>query len=420
MSAIIPSVRQVDYLETIIKIQHGLLQAKELSAFYDAMLSDIRQATGASRAYFFSSQLHDTIQVYALVAESCEPSLSPRTDITLLQALPHSYVPHWTVTLMHNGLVYGTQNRFASEERFFMSAQNIQSILLAPVIAEQRFLGFLGLDDCKNAHEWNTMDKEMLQRLAAALAYALLREQTMRDLMYARQEQLELMEMLAHDLKNPLSAILLTAEVLIKNQDKLSQEEVEKRVTNIKRSVLRMKDISDTMLQSCRSTQIMSMTLCLEPIGLTNVIETVVDALRMQAAAKGQQLVVEASKEVPKVLGDRIVVMQVLENLISNAIKFSPLGKTIWIRLSKHDKWIHIEVADEGPGVKEEERHRLFQKRAKLSIKPTGGESTTGYGLWICKTLIEAMHAKIWYEERQGYGATFVVALRSTTEVNES
>lgn len=150
------------------------------------------------------------------------------------------------------------------------------------------------------------------------------------------------------------------------------------------------------------------------------MIETVADALRMQAAAKGQQLVVEASKEVPKALGDRIVVMQVLENLVSNAIKFSPLGKRIWIRLSKHDKWVHVEVADEGPGVKEEERGRLFQKRAKLSSKPTGGESSTGYGLWICKTLVEAMHGKIWYEERQGYGATFILALRSIIEVNES
>ncbi|MFN3394043.1 MAG: sensor histidine kinase, partial [Candidatus Thermochlorobacter sp.] len=252
------------------------------------------------------------------------------------------------------------------------------------------------------------------------LAFALLREQTVQDLMYSRQKQLELMEMLAHDLKNPLSAILLTAEVLIKNQDKLSREEMEKRLSNIKQSVLRMKDICDTMLQSRRSTQIMSMTLCLEPIGLTNVIETVVDALRIQAAAKGQQLVVEASKEVPKALGDRIVVMQVLENLISNAIKFSPSGKTIWIRLSDHDKWIHIEVADEGPGVKKEERSKLFQKRAKLSVKPTGGEGSTGYGLWICKTLVEAMRGKIWYEERQGYGATFILALRSTTEVNES
>ncbi|MFN3426988.1 MAG: ATP-binding protein [Candidatus Thermochlorobacter sp.] len=420
MKANAPSVRQAGYLEVIIKIQQELLACKDLSLLYTSILSDIRQATGASRAYFFSSHLHDTTQVYTLVAESYEPPLSLRTDITLLQALPHSHVPHWTVILMHNGLVYGKQDDFASEERFFMSSQNIQSILLAPIIAEQRFFGFLGLDDCKQMRDWSAAEKEMLQHLATALAFALLREQTVQDLMYSRQEQLELMEMLAHDLKNPLSAILLTAEVLIKNQDKLSREEMEKRLSNIKQSVLRMKDICDTMLQSRRSTQIMSMTLCLEPIGLTNVIETVVDALRIQAAAKGQQLVVEASKEVPKALGDRIVVMQVLENLISNAIKFSPSGKTIWIRLSDHDKWIHIEVADEGPGVKKEERSKLFQKRAKLSVKPTGGEGSTGYGLWICKTLVEAMRGKIWYEERQGYGATFILALRSTTEVNES
>lgn len=263
MNANAPPVRQAGYLEMIIKIQQELLACKELSSIYTSILSDIRQATGASRAYFFSSQLHDVSQVYTLVAESYEPSLSPRTDITLLQALPHSYVPHWTVILMHSGLVYGKQDDFASEEKFFMSSQNIQSILLVPVIAEQRFFGFLGLDDCNQMRDWSAVEKEMLQHLATALAFALLREQTMQDLMYARQEQIELMEMLAHDLKNPLSAILLTAEVLIKNQDKLSREEMEKRLSNIKQSVLRMKDISDTMLQSRRTTQIMSMTLCL-------------------------------------------------------------------------------------------------------------------------------------------------------------
>jgi signal transduction histidine kinase len=148
-----------------------------------------------------------------------------------------------------------------------------------------------------------------------------------------------------------------------------------------------------------------------EPLGIANLIETLVEALKFQAAEKNLQIIAETSKTVPKAFADRIAVLQILENLISNAIKFSPFGKRIWIRLCVHQQRVRIEVADEGPGIKPQEMKRLFQKRIRLSAQPTGGESSTGYGLWICKTLVYAMHGRIWCESTEGQGATFIVEL---------
>lgn len=412
MNATASLVKQTAYLETIVKIQHSLLECKDLSALYAPMLFDIRQATGASRSYFFrNAPLLDGKPMYSLVAESFSPLLSSRADLAYLTALPHANLPRWTTILTHNGLVSGVQSDFGSEERFFMSSQNIQSILLAPVMAGQRFLGFLGLDDCEAEREWSDMDKDLMRHLASALAHAILHLQTMQDLTRANQEKIELMEILAHDLKNPLSGILMVADVLLKKQDRLSREEIEKRLLSIRQCVERMRDISDQMLCGREFVPLESMMLRIEPIGVANLIETIAQSLHLQAAAKQLELVADASKEVPKALADRIAVLQILENLVSNAIKFSPPKKKIWIRLRQQGERVRIEVLDEGPGIKKEEHKLLFQKRAQLSARPTGGESSTGYGLWICKTLVDAMRGEIWCESEDGRGATFIVTL---------
>jgi len=403
------------YLSTLLKIQYNLLACSDSETLFASLLPDIQLATRASYAYFFSNvPLFDDRPTYSLVAESHLPTLPSRKERPNLALLPHAHLPNWTTTLVHHGLVFGTQKDFADEERFFMALHGIRSILLAPAIAEKRFLGFLGIDDCIEEREWSDTDKAFMQNVASALAHALLRLQTTQELQRASQEKMELMEILAHDLKNPLSAISLSVDTILHKHDKLSSEQLEKRLSQIKELVSRMTDICHQMLRGDK--QLLSHLSGLpilhpEPLGIANLIETLVEALKFQAAEKNLQIIAETSKTVPKAFADRIAVLQILENLISNAIKFSPFGKRIWIRLCVHQQRVRIEVADEGPGIKPQEMKRLFQKRIRLSAQPTGGESSTGYGLWICKTLVDAMHGRIWCESTEGQGATFIVEL---------
>ena len=401
-------------LSTLVKIQHNLLECSDAETLFASLLPDIRLATSACYAYFFRNvPLFDGQPTYSLVAESHLPNLPSRKDRPNFALLLHAHLPNWTAALMHHGLVFGTPNDFAGEERFFMSLHGIHSILLVPVIAGKQFLGFLGIDDCTEARQWSAADKALLQNIAFALAHTLLRLQTTQDLQRACQEKTELMEILAHDLKNPLSAISLSVDTLLRKHDRISSEQLEKRLSQIKESVHRMTDICHQMLRGehLLSSESGFTVLHPEPLGLANLIETLVEALQLQATAKNLQLMVEASKSVPKAFADRIAVLQILENLISNAIKFSPFGKRIWIRLRAHHQHVRIEVADEGPGIKPQEMKRLFQKRMRLSAQPTGGESSTGYGLWICKTLVDAMRGRIWCESTEGQGATFIVEL---------
>ena len=102
----------------------------------------------------------------------------------------------------------------------------------------------------------------------------------------------------------------------------------------------------------------------------------------------------------------------IFENLLSNAIKFSKSGKSVFMETSIVNGNLQVRVLDQGPGVNAEEREKLFQKFAKLSARPTGGESSTGLGLSLVKRYAELIDAKVWYEEKAGFGAVFVVEFK--------
>jgi len=78
---------------------------------------------------------------------------------------------------------------------------------------------------------------------------------------------------------------------------------------------------------------------------------------------------------------------------------------------SKNDKFVRCEIQDEGPGLSSEEQNKLFGKFTRLSPKPTGGENSTGLGLFIAKKLLETMKGKVWCESEDGKGATFIITL---------
>jgi signal transduction histidine kinase len=117
------------------------------------------------------------------------------------------------------------------------------------------------------------------------------------------------------------------------------------------------------------------------------------------------------------VLADQNLALHVAENLISNAIKFSPFSSTVEIFLADRCVgMVTFGVRDQGPGLTESDQAKLFGAFQRLSAKPTGGESSTGLGLSITKRMIEAMGGCIWCESEPGKGATFFVALPAASQ----
>ena len=108
---------------------------------------------------------------------------------------------------------------------------------------------------------------------------------------------------------------------------------------------------------------------------------------------------------------DRNAVVQILDNLISNAIKYSPPQTLVRIHGARDKDFAFVSVTDQGPGISEDDRKKMFGKFARLSAKPTGGESSNGLGLSIVKRLAESMDGMVKCESRSGAGSTFSIFL---------
>ena len=113
---------------------------------------------------------------------------------------------------------------------------------------------------------------------------------------------------------------------------------------------------------------------------------------------------------------DKSYLSRILDNLISNAIKFSPHGTSMKVEASLENGGIRFSVRDQGPGFSEADKKDLFKKFKKLSARPTGGESSNGLGLAIVKILVDRLGGKIQLNSAQGQGSEFIITIPSLTK----
>lgn len=225
------------------------------------------------------------------------------------------------------------------------------------------------------------------------------------ELQYLNEEKNHLMGVLAHDLRNPLTS-LLTITNLLKSEEELLHEDHVEYVEHMLGALGRMQQMITRTLD-VKATDAHDLKINWEPVNLEHLVSHVVDEFRNRALEKDIQLDVDTMKLRAKL--DVNYTAQILENLISNAIKFSPTGTNIWVRLYNSNGKVKVAVQDEGPGICEEDKEKLFGKYQTLTAQPTGGETSTGLGLSIVKKYVEAMDGRVWCESETGEGATFIV-----------
>ncbi|MGC3961114.1 MAG: HAMP domain-containing sensor histidine kinase [Verrucomicrobiota bacterium] len=230
------------------------------------------------------------------------------------------------------------------------------------------------------------------------------------------QEKNEFLGIAAHDLKNPLTVIIGTAELLKMNS--LPPAQATKFAGNIVGAGQRMFQLIKDLLDAN----------AIEQGKFTSNIERCdLRALAAECVANNQphatrKEIVICTEEGGPVWGraDRNATMQILDNLISNAVKFSPQKSTVQVIASLENGHISISVKDHGPGLSDDDQKKLFGKFARLSAQPTGGESSTGLGLSIVKKLAEAMSGTVFCRSKLGEGATFVLRLPEWDEEHDA
>jgi signal transduction histidine kinase len=219
----------------------------------------------------------------------------------------------------------------------------------------------------------------------------------------------ELLGMAAHDLRNPLNAILGYSNFFLDQfEDTLSEKQV-RFISTIARSSNRMLDLVNDLLD-VSALESGNVTLRLEVVDLKNVISQSLDVLNPLAKEKGIQIEFE-SDDIPSMRADPGKIEQIFTNLVSNALKFSHSETTVRVNLENQDDGVLLKVADQGQGIPSGEQLKLFRPFSRTSVTTTGGETSTGLGLAIVKKMVEGHGGQIWVDSEAGKGSTFSVFL---------
>jgi signal transduction histidine kinase len=212
----------------------------------------------------------------------------------------------------------------------------------------------------------------------------------------------------SHDLKNPLNALLMSAELL---RRKLSDERVQKHYQVLSRSVDRMMQLIRHLLDAS-AIERRQLTLDRKPEDTRALVDETLEFLRPLATVKSLTLQVQPGEPV-EALCDRDRILQVLSNLIGNAIKFSPEEAAITIKTERSRHSVCLSIHDNGPGIEAGELPRVFERYWHAKSAAGGG---TGLGLFIAKGIVEAHGGRIWVESTLGAGSTFYFTLPTVEE----
>lgn len=215
----------------------------------------------------------------------------------------------------------------------------------------------------------------------------------------------------SHDLRSPLTAILGYVE-LIERAGSVNPQQAE-FINRVKASVYTTTNLIDDLLKLGR-VEVGTLDE-LTPVNIKLLVVNALPAFQPQVQEKGQNLQLAETPELPPVMGSRTQLNQMVNNLIGNAIKYTPPGGKIRVMLREEQNQLIFHVADNGPGIPLEEQSRIFERFYRASNAPdnVGG---TGLGLAIVKNIVDNHRGRIWVDSKPGEGAVFTVVLPITKE----
>ncbi|WP_439371814.1 ATP-binding response regulator [Bradyrhizobium sp. PMVTL-01] len=224
----------------------------------------------------------------------------------------------------------------------------------------------------------------------------------------------EILGTVAHDLKNPLGVILGRTEMLKELiSTGASESGVVAQVDHIRDATKRLTTMVDHLISDAMADAF-DITIRREPVDVAALVKEVAEANQPLAVNKQQAISVTAPSNIVTMCDtDRI--REAIDNLISNAIKYSPIGGRIGVAVVHEGSDTIVRVSDEGAGLSPEDLGRLFGRFQRLSAKPTAGESSTGLGLSIVKRIIDMHGGEVTAEsDGPGKGSTFTITLPAT------
>jgi len=259
------------------------------------------------------------------------------------------------------------------------------------------------------APEFSEEDKLLFRAMANRAASGVIKAQLLADLSRAVELRERILGIVSHDLRNQVQVIATVAKILhMKFATFEEPADVKELVATIQRTVKTMQQLLADLLDM---SSIQAGRLSSEPrsVRFETIITEGYDRQQAIARDKGVHLHSDIAIGDVEVMADRGRILQVLENLLGNAIKFCVAGDTVTLRAEVRDHDVLVAVSDTGPGIPQQELHSVFE--AYHTSQRTGQQVGTGLGLFITKGIIESHGGRIWLESEVGKGSTFFFTL---------
>jgi signal transduction histidine kinase len=309
-----------------------------------------------------------------------------------------------------------------------VKAVGVRSAVAVPLHARGTVIGVLMVSS-RSPHQFRPEDQQLLSTLADHAAIAVenanLYEQERglrhtleglnRQIQDANQRKTEFITLVSHELRTPLASMMGYTELLLEGQGGLLGERQRDWLGIIGQNADRLETLIDDLLDTAR-IELGKIELKPTPLDLMPLIREVARALRPQRARKGQWLTLELAEALPAVVGDADRLRQILTNLLSNALKYTPSGGHITITAHEDAGGVRVAVQDTGIGLTPDEQAQLFTPFFRAQQETTPRVGGTGLGLAITRALVELHGGAITVTSVSGQGSTFSFTLPTLQE----
>ncbi len=297
-----------------------------------------------------------------------------------------------------------------------VSESHIKSILLYPLIVESKVLGVFIVALNRDYMSINNFEKESIKNLTNVVALALEKAYLYQQLQIANaqlreidKQKDELLGIVSHQLAAPVTAIKWYLELMMDEDVGSLNQDQQKQIRTIQSVTLNLSDLVSMILDVSR-VQLGRVRVEPQELNLKEFVEEICQVVEPKVKEKSIKLSIQIQTSLPIVFLDKRLTRMTIENLLTNAVKYTPANGEIDFLLQIKDEVIHFEIRDTGMGIPLKEQSKIFEKLYRASNVRNTIEGN-GFGLYVAKGGVEAQGGKISFDSHEGKGTTFYIDL---------